>query len=138
MKVFGSTSLQLESNDLLHLNDVLYVPSMKRNLISISAIEDKGYRVTFADGNVLTTKMIGVREESLDRLRTLPTQALVHDSININELWHRRLAHLNYQALPTLRNMVTGLPMLHVNHDGICRACALGKNTKSSFPKSES
>ena len=26
MKVFGSSPLQLESNDLLHLNDVLYVP----------------------------------------------------------------------------------------------------------------
>ena len=53
VKGFGSTSLQLESNDLLHLNDVLYVPGMKRNLVSISDLEDKGYRVTFADGKVL-------------------------------------------------------------------------------------
>ena len=37
VKGFGSTSLQLESNNLLHLNDVLYVPGMKRNLVSISA-----------------------------------------------------------------------------------------------------
>ena len=28
--------------------------------------------------------------------------------------------------------------MLHVDHDGVCRGCALGKNTMSSFPKSES
>ena len=41
VKGFGSTSLQLESNDLLHLNDVVYVPGMKRNLVSISALEDK-------------------------------------------------------------------------------------------------
>ena len=65
-------------------------------------------------------------------------QALVHDSTNISELWHKRLAHLNYQALPTLRNMVTGLAMLHVDHDGVCRWCAFGKNTKGSFLKSES
>ena len=74
VKGFGSTSLQLESNNLLHLNDVLYVPGMKTNLVSIFALEDKGYRVTFADGNVLalhknssisTTKVIGVRDESL-------------------------------------------------------------------------
>ena len=119
----------------------------ERNLVSISALEDKGYRVTFADGNVLawhknsstnTTKVIGVREKSLYQLSTLPSQALVHDSTNIGELWHRRLARLNYQALPALRNMVTGLPMLHVDHDGICRGCALGNNTKGSFPKSES
>ena len=41
VKGFGSTSLQLESNDLPHLNDVLYVPGMKRNLVSIFALEDK-------------------------------------------------------------------------------------------------
>ena len=85
-----------------------------------------------------TTKVIGVREESLYPLNTLLAQVLVHDSTNINELWHRRLSHLNYQALPALRNMVIGLPMLHVDHDGVCRGCALGKNTKGSFPKSES
>ena len=70
-------------------------------------------------------------------MTSLPAQASVHDSTNINELWHKRLAHLNYQALPALRNMVTGLPMLHVDHDGVYRGCALGKNTKGSFPKSE-
>ena len=34
--------------------------------------------------------------------------------------------------------MVTGLPMLHVDHDGVCRGCPLDKNNKGSFPKSES
>ena len=108
VKGFGSTSVQLESNNLLRMNDVLYVPGMKRNLVSISTLEDKGYRVTFADGNVLawhknssmdTAKVIGVREESLYHLSTLPTQALVHNSTNIDKLCHKRLAHLNYQAL---------------------------------------
>ena len=37
-----TSSLQLESNDTLHLSDVLYVPGMKRNLVSISTLEDKG------------------------------------------------------------------------------------------------
>ena len=44
VKGSGATSLQLESNDTLHLSDVLYVPGMKRNLVSISALEDKGYK----------------------------------------------------------------------------------------------
>jgi transposase InsO family protein len=34
--------------------------------------------------------------------------------------------------------MVTGLPEIHVQHDGICRGCALGKNVKGSFLRSES
>ena len=32
VKGFGYSSLQLESNDLLHLNDVLYVLGMKKTL----------------------------------------------------------------------------------------------------------
>ena len=69
-----ATSLQLESKDMLHLSNVLYVPGMKINLVSITALEDKGYKVAFSDGKVLawcknssmdTTKEIGVREESL-------------------------------------------------------------------------
>ena len=53
MKRSGATSLQLESNDTLHISDVLYVLGMKRILVSISALEDKGYKVAFSDGKVL-------------------------------------------------------------------------------------
>ena len=87
---------------------------MKRNLVSISALEDKGYKVAFSDGKVLawhknssmdTTKVIGMREESLYRLNTPPIQALVHDSTSMGELWHRRLAHLNYRALLAMNSI---------------------------------
>jgi hypothetical protein len=33
--------------------------------------------------------------------------------------------------------MVIGLPKIHVEHDGICKGCALGKNAKRSFPSSD-
>ena len=29
-----------------------------------------------------------------------PEQALVHDTVEPNELWYRRLAHVHYRALP--------------------------------------
>lgn len=94
---------------------------MTRNLVSVSALEDKGYKVAFSDGKVLawhkstsmhSARVIGVREKGLYRLTVQPAQALVHDSISLNELWHRRLAHLHYRALPSLRKMVTGIPEL--------------------------
>ena len=53
VKGSGATSLQLESNYTLHLSDVLYVPGRKRNLVSISSLEEKGYKVPFSDGKVL-------------------------------------------------------------------------------------
>ena len=33
---------------------------------------------------------------------------------------------------------MTGLPEIHIEHDGVCRGCALGKNVKGSFPSSDS
>jgi hypothetical protein len=73
----------------------------------------------------------------LYKLRVHPVQALVHDSINLSELWHRRLAQLHYRALPALGKMVIGLPPLRVEHDGVCRGCALGKNAKGTFSSSD-
>ena len=73
----------------------------------------------------------------MHRLSTQPVQALVHDSTSLGELWHQRLAHLHYRALPSLRVMVTRLLALNVDRDGVCRGCVLGKNTKRSFPSSE-
>lgn len=41
-------------------------------------------------------------------------------------------------ALPTSRNMVTGLLELQVEHGGICRVCAHENNDKGSFSSSDS
>jgi transposase InsO family protein len=54
--------------------------------------------------------------------------------INPCELWHRRLGHLNYNALSGLQKMVTGMPVFSFEHDSVCRGCALGKNTKKAYP----
>ena len=35
------------------MKDVLFVPRLKKNLLSISALDEKGMRVAFVDGQVL-------------------------------------------------------------------------------------
>jgi hypothetical protein len=125
----------------------LFVQNLKKNLLSISALEDKGFRVAFVDGQVLLwpksssidkATAIGVREGEQYKLKGHQEQALVHNSVNSSELWHRRLAHINYRALPILGKMVKGLPDIQVERDGVCKGCALGKNVKGSFTSSDS
>jgi hypothetical protein len=58
VKGVGTSSFQLDSNIPLQLSEVLYVPGMKRNLVSISALEDKGYKVTFSEGKFRCIKGI--------------------------------------------------------------------------------
>ena len=35
---------------------MLYVPDLKKNLVSISTMEDKGFKVAFVDGKILIWK----------------------------------------------------------------------------------
>ena len=49
----GSTSLQLDSGTVLHIDVVLYVPGLKKNLLSVASLEGKGDRVLFIDKKVL-------------------------------------------------------------------------------------
>ena len=53
--------------------------------------------------------MIGEQERGLYKLKGQPEQALAHDSVETNELWHRRLAHVHYRALPFASKAVEGL-----------------------------
>ena len=48
------------------------------------------------------------------------------------------MAHLHHPALRLLRHMVTGLPEFSTRQSDVCRACALGKYTKTAFPSSDS
>jgi hypothetical protein len=93
----------LKSGNNVHLSNVLYVPGLEKNLVSISCLEDKGNKIAFVDGKVLSwhkdssienARVIGTRERNLYRLLEQNEEALVHDEVNPNELWHIRYAHI--------------------------------------------
>lgn len=97
IKGLGSTSLKLDSGAKIQLNNIIYVPGFKNNLISISFLKDKGDRFAFVYGKVFVwgkgssirkTKVIGVREGRLYRVITPSPQSLVHMEINPINLWH--------------------------------------------------
>ena len=118
IKGSGESSYKLDSRKSMKMKDVLFVPGLKMNLLSISALDAKGMRVSFVDGQVLMwpkekniddAVVIGEQEGGLYKLRGQPKQALVHDLVEPNELWHRRLALVHYRALPLANKIVEGL-----------------------------
>ena len=52
LKGTGTVTLHLNQGQVLCLQDVLYVLDLKKNLVSILAMEDKGFKVAFIDGKV--------------------------------------------------------------------------------------
>jgi hypothetical protein len=125
----------------------LVLPGLKKNLLSILALDEKGSKVAFIDGEVLLwprrksiddVVVIGVQEGGLYKLKGNSISTLVHTTITPSELWHGRFAHIHYKALPIVSKMVTGLPKIQVDHEGVCKGCAQGKNMKKPFPSSDS
>ena len=104
-------------------------------------------RVAFVDVQVLTwpkgksfddAVVIGEQEGGLYKLKVQPKQALFHDSVEPNELWHRRIEHVHYRALPLASKVVEGLLEMQTKHESVCKGCAKGKSTKKAFPSSKS
>ena len=87
--------------------------------------------------NIEDAVVIGEEEGGMYKLKGHSETTLVHESTDSSELWHRRLAHINYKALPYVSKVVTGLPNLKIDHEGTCKGCARGKNIKNPFPMSE-
>ena len=60
--------------------------------------------------NIEDAVIIGEEEGGLYKLKGHSETTLIHESTDPSELWHRRLAHINYKALPHVNKVVTGLP----------------------------
>ena len=78
IKGSGEASYNIDSRKSLKMKDVLYVPRLKKNLLSISALDAKGIRVAFVNGQVLMwhkgktiddATMIGEEERGLYKVK---------------------------------------------------------------------
>nr|GFC03927.1 hypothetical protein [Tanacetum cinerariifolium] len=75
-----------------------------------------------------------------DMMASSPICLLSKASKTKSWLWHRRLSHLNFDAINHLtgQGLVRGLLKLKFEKDHHCSACAMGKsNRKTHKPKSE-
>ncbi len=55
-KGVGNVNSQLNKGNSIHLQNLFYVPDRKKNVVSISEMEVKGFRVPFIDGMVRVKK----------------------------------------------------------------------------------
>jgi len=74
-KGIGIVTFKWDSGSHLHLKNVMYVPGLMKNLVSVAVLEEKCYDVVFSKGNfflknVVTgkVKQIGVRVKNIYKL----------------------------------------------------------------------
>ena len=111
----GTISFERESGKPFVLKEVMHVPVLKKNLISVAMLEDKGYDVVFSDGKAFLhckatseTWRIGFQVKNLYQLQVDGYTAMVCKvegvvSRDDGKLWHWRLGHLHHGALKVLQ-----------------------------------
>lgn len=108
---FGNIRIPTPGGKWIRLTGFSHVPGMKKNLISVSSLDGKGYLMTF-QGGVCTVQKPGYRGRR-------------------NGLWHKHLGHTSMQNLQQLQQfyMVTGMNCSHFNSREICELCYAGKQS---------
>lgn len=140
-KIEGIGTVQIRTRDGLvrTLSDVRYVPDMKRNLISLSALEDKGCSFSgrggvlkISHGQLVMLK--GIRKGNLYILEgdTVVGHAAVVETTDDTKLWHMRLGHMSDRGLIELSNRGS-FGKCKISKVGFCDHCLFGKQKRVTF-----
>jgi hypothetical protein len=149
LSVVGYGTIHVDNG---HFNDVLCVPSIFCNILSIYQITHSGegktvdsspHQVVIKDlkdpQHVLATRIVDdiTRLYRFDNFRSssFPLVFFSH-SDDLSKIWHARFGNLNYLSLQQLCNqyMVTDLPLVSCK-DGVCAGFVLGKHHRDNFYK---
>ena len=144
VKHVGNVPLSMNNGKVKYLVDVLHVPKITKNLVSVGQMVEQGLQVRFNQDGVFV-------EDFNDRCRLITKGnrcgRMIILEINMPEIkaamfahgagvvadidiWHKRVGHANVQRLRSMqtKELVTRLPKFKV--DGmqkICEACQFGK-----------
>ncbi|GBL98972.1 Retrovirus-related Pol polyprotein from transposon TNT 1-94 [Araneus ventricosus] len=122
------------------LQNVLYIPDLKNNLISISKVTANNFTVKFQrnHASVINSKnetvLIAKREKGLYYVTAIVESVSIVKEI---EQWHQKFGHLNEKDLKKLQaqNMVYGMNFKPNDTLTDCKVCIQGKQTATPFSK---
>ncbi|KAH9668753.1 retrovirus-related pol polyprotein from transposon TNT 1-94-like protein [Citrus sinensis] len=135
----GTIQLKMFDGMVRELKEVRFVPEIKKNLISVGALEAKGYKVTIEDGTMKFTHgamviLQGVQRHNLYYLKggTTDEANIVEAHSDTTKLWHVRLGHAGEKSLQTLmrHGLLKCTKTCKLN---FCKHCVVGKKTKVKF-----
>ena len=145
ISVKGKGTVAIESlTGLKYISDVLYVPDIDQNLLSVAQLVEKGFKVIFEENWCLIKDAKGkdvfrvkMRAKSY-ALNLIEEKQIAFSSMTTNvELWHKRLGHFHLAGLLYMQKhaLVKGVSMLE-DKLADCMTCQYDKLVKKSFPQS--
>ncbi|CAH9104519.1 unnamed protein product, partial [Cuscuta europaea] len=139
----GKIQISCKDGKKALISDVLFVPAMRHNLLSLGQLLEKDYRIHMQDRfmKVFDKNGVLILKAPLSPNRTFKIDILVNkdvcfkvDALEESWLWHYRFGHLNWKSLKQLgeKKMVIGLPSIQ-SEAKICENCIVGKQTRRGF-----
>lgn len=108
----GTITIETQSGTKT-ISDVLYVPDLDQNFLSVGQLLEKGFKLYFKDKYFLIKESsrhdlfkVKMRGRSF-YLNILDEEQIVHSAAkeNVVELWHKRLIHYHYQGILKMQKL---------------------------------
>ncbi|GAU32405.1 hypothetical protein TSUD_220940 [Trifolium subterraneum] len=141
----GVVCIRSKTGDQAFINDVLYIPGIKCNLLSVGQLIEKDYKIAIED------RMLRLMDSNIKLILKAPMSKNRTFKIEINVMnhmclataverdewtWHYRFGHLNFRDLNMMSNksMVSRLPRIQVPNE-VCEDCVQSKQHRDNFNK---
>ena len=144
-KTIGIGPIQLKNHDgsIQVLTDVCYVPSLKKNIISLGVLKSKGPTITLRDGllKVVVGVLMVMKGTRRNNLYYFQGSTIIGSALTVygkdsdseaTKLWHMHLGHAGEKVLQTLVNQGL-LKCANSCKLEFCDHCVLGKQTRVKF-----
>nr|KAJ0218484.1 hypothetical protein LSAT_V11C300108620 [Lactuca sativa] len=146
IKVIGSVLLTFTFGKCLCLNNVLYVPGIRKNLVSEIVLNNYGYRQVLESDKYIFSRhgsfmgfgyvckgmiMLNINYPFVDNYVCMASTS-TSNNFNKYELWHARLGHIHYKRLKDMSKMSL-IIAFDMQNNGKCKTCMLTKITRQPF-----
>ncbi|GJV28930.1 retrovirus-related pol polyprotein from transposon TNT 1-94, partial [Tanacetum coccineum] len=139
----GDVVLKMTSEKELKLTNVLYVPEIRKNLVSGWLLNKFGFRLVFESDKFVLSKnqmyvgkgyaMNGMFKLNVmvvkNEINKMNSSAYLIESSNV---WHARLGHVNFNSMRRLIKF-NSIPNCHIDSKYKCETCVEAKLTRTSF-----
>jgi hypothetical protein len=137
----GSVKIRIHDGVTHTLTDVRHVPTMFRNLISLSTLDNMGYKYFTLGGVLKVSKgsfvvMKGVMKSAnlyiIGGDTTIGIAVVTSNNCSDSKLWHIRLGHMSQLGLAELSKRVL-LKGYNNNESEFYEHCVFGKHKRVKF-----
>ena len=139
----GNVILKFTSGKIITLTNVLYVPEIRKNLVSGPMLSKKGFKLVFESDKFILTKGgmyvgKGYLAEGMFKLNVMVTNAInkINNAfvyfVDSFDLWHAILGHVNNRSIHRMVNLNL-LPKFNIDIHSKCEICTESKFARQSF-----